>query len=343
MSEFQVVLTGAIAAGANRDEAVAKFAERFQMTVEKAEQLFARCPTPIKKNLDRAAADRYAQVLSQLGVVVEVQAMPGGLSLVPIESKVAEPSASNKTVAPKVSVPTAPVAPASSASDGKSPTGYAYRIEGQPDYAFLTVTIPAGETLKVEASAMATMDTHLVMKTKFRGGLGRFVTGESMFLNEFTAQNGPAEIGIAPGSPGDLRHLFLNNETVYLQNSAYVASTEGIDIATKWQGLTRGFFSGESFFLIKAEGRGDLFFSSYGGIIEIDIDGDYVVDTGNIVAFTEGLQYTINKLGSYKSLFFSGEGLVCRFSGTGKVWVQTRKAAAFVAWAWPFRPVKSRG
>jgi uncharacterized protein (TIGR00266 family) len=335
MSEFQVVLTG-VAPNAQRHEVIAKFAERFQMAVEKAEQVFARCPTVIKKNLDRAAADRYAQVLAQLGVVVEVQAMKAELSPVPIEKPQAE------APTPRTSVETAPVVAAKN-TEGQSPSGYAYRIEGAPDYAFVTVTIPAGETLKVEASAMATMDTNLVMKTKFRGGLGRFVTGESLFLNEFTAQGGPAEIGIAPGAPGDLRHLYLNDETIYLQNSAYVASTEGVDIATKWQGLTRGFFSGESFFLIKAEGRGDLFFSSYGGIIEVDVEGDYVVDTGNIVAFTDGLQYSINKLGSYKSLFFSGEGLVCRFNGRGKVWVQTRKAAAFVAWAWPFRPVKSRG
>ena len=340
MSEFQVMLTGAIIDGANRDEVIAKFAERFQMTVEKAGQLFARCPTVIKKSLDRAAADRYAQALAQLGAIAEVEVMEGGLSLVPIESDtVPSPTAAKKAIA----AAPAPVIAASTGAEGKSPSGYAYRIEGQPDYAFLTVTIPAGETLKVEASAMATMDTNLVMKTKFRGGLGRFVTGESLFLNEFTAQGGPAEIGIAPGAPGDLRHVYLKDETVYLQNSAYVASTEGVDVATKWQGLTRGFFSGESFFLIKAEGRGDLFFSSYGGVIEIDVDGDYVVDTGNIVAFTEGLQYNITKLGSYKSLFFSGEGLVCRFSGSGKVWIQTRKAAAFVAWAWPFRPVKSRG
>ncbi|MFT3930002.1 MAG: TIGR00266 family protein [Spongiibacteraceae bacterium] len=339
MSEFQVMLQG-ISPNAQRSEVVAKFAERFQMAVEKAEQVFARCPTVIKKNLDRAAADRYAQVLTQLGVIVEVQAMKADLSLVPIESSA---SADEAPAAAKASISAPPVVAASAKAEGKSPSGYQYRIEGQPDYAFVTVTIPAGETLKVEASAMATMDTNLVMKTKFRGGLGRLVTGESMFLNEFTAQGGPAEIGIAPGAPGDLRHLYLNDEIIYLQNSAYVASTEGVDIATKWQGLTRGFFSGESFFLIKAEGRGDLFFSSYGGIIEVDVDGDYVVDTGNIVAFTDGLQYSINKLGSYKSLFFSGEGLVCRFNGRGKVWVQTRKAAAFVAWAWPFRPVKSRG
>jgi uncharacterized protein (TIGR00266 family) len=324
MSEFQVALTGAIAAGTDREQVIAQVAARFNMAPEKAAQLFAGKTTVIKKNLERAAAERYAQVLAQLGAVAEVQPMPGA------------PTAVVATTPPLALVP-------KTGDNTTSPSGYSFRIEGQPDYAFLTVTIPANETLKVEASAMATMDTHLVMKTKFRGGLGRLMTGESIFLNEFTASRGAAEIGIAPGAPGDLRHVYLQDETIYLQNSAYVASTDGVDVASKWQGLTRGFFSGESFFLIRAQGRGDLWFSSYGGIIEIDIDGDYVVDTGNIVAFTEGLEYSITKLGSYKSLFFSGEGLVCRFKGRGKVWIQTRKAAAFVAWAWPFRPVKSRG
>ena len=57
---------------------------------------------------------------------------------------------------------------------------FQHRIDCQPDFAFLTVQIPVNETLKVEASAMATMDTNIQMKTKLRGGLGRFVTGESM-------------------------------------------------------------------------------------------------------------------------------------------------------------------
>lgn len=236
----------------------------------------------------------------------------------------------------------ADAATATGSNETISPSGFKFRFEGAPDYGFITVTIPANAMLKVEASAMATMDSHVTMKTRMRGGLGRLLTGESLFLNEFTAQSGPAEIGIAPGSPGDVRHLHLDGNTVYLQNSAYVASTQGVELETKWQGLTKGFFSGESFFLIRAHGNGDLWFSSYGGIIEIDVDGGYVVDTSNIVAFTDGLEYSINKMGGYKSLFFSGEGLVCRFSGRGRVWIQTRKAAAFVSWASPYRPVKTR-
>lgn len=217
---------------------------------------------------------------------------------------------------------------------------YEYRVEAQPDFSFLTVRLQPEQVIKVEASAMATMDTNLRMKTKMRGGLGRLITGESMFINEFTAQNGPGELGIAPGAPGDLDHVYLENDTIYLQNTAYVASSLGVNIETKWQGLVKGFFSGESLFLIKCSGQGDLWFNTFGGMIAIDVNGSYIVDTGHVVAFTSGLDYRVGRIGGYKSLFFSGEGLVCHFSGVGRLWIQTRKIGAFASWVYPYRPQK---
>ncbi|WP_233496483.1 MULTISPECIES: TIGR00266 family protein [Corallincola] len=231
--------------------------------------------------------------------------------------------------------------PASSVSQPEQ-KGYAFEMVGKPDYGFVTVQLPAGNMLKVEASAMATMDTNMKMKTKMRGGLSRLLTSESIFINEFTAEGVDGEVGIAPGTPGDLCHQYLNDDTIYLQNGAFVACGPDIEIESKWQGLVKGFFSGESLFLIRAKGTGDLFFNSYGAVIEIDVEEDYVVDTGNIVAFTEGLEYKVTKVGGYKSLFFSGEGFVCRFSGKGKVWIQTRGASAFVGWAHWFRPVNKK-
>lgn len=221
---------------------------------------------------------------------------------------------------------------------------FPFHFDSKPDFGFLTVKLAANETIKVEASAMATMDTNIKMKTRFRGGFKRLLTGESMFINEFTAQNGPGEICIAPAPPGDIDHVYLEeNDTIYLQNSAYVASGMNIQIETKWQGLVKGFFSGESLFLIKCSGPGDLWFNTFGAIMEIDVKGGYVVDTGHIVAFTEGLDYKISKVSGYKSLFFSGEGFVCRFSGDGKIWIQTHQFPAFSKWIYPFRPVKNRG
>ena len=180
------------------------------------------------------------------------------------------------------------------------------------------------------------------MKTKLKGGFSRFLSGESLFINEYTAKNGSGQIQIAPACPGDVDHVYLENQTIYLQNTAFVAATEGVNVESKWQGFSKGFFSGESFFLIRCSGEGDLWFNSYGGILEIDVEDGYVVDTGHIVAFTEGLEYSISRVGGYKSLFFSGEGLVCRFTGKGKVWIQTRKIQPFIGWVNPFRPKKSK-
>ena len=226
-------------------------------------------------------------------------------------------------------------------ADTYLPTGqheHEFRIECKPDFSFLTVQVPASQTLKVEASAMATMSTNMVMKTKMKGGLSRFLGGENIFINEFTAQAGPAEIGIAPGSPGDMDHVFMDGSSeIFLQSSAYVASSMNVDVDSKWQGF-KGFFSGEGLFLLRCTGQGDLWFNTYGAMIEVPVDGNYVVDTSHVVAFTSGLEYNVESVGGLKSLFLSGEGLVCRFHGQGKVWIQTRHPMAFANWAYPFRP-----
>lgn len=220
---------------------------------------------------------------------------------------------------------------------------YSFEIEGRPDFSLLTVSLKPSQTIKVEASAMAAMDTNLKMKTKMKGGLGRFLTGESIFINDFTAEGGGGKISIAPGSPGDLEHVYLKDQTIYLQNSAFLAASPGIQVESKWQGLMKGFFSGEGLFLIRCSGTGDVWFNTYGGLIAIEqVTGSYVVDTGHIVGFTDGLTYQVQSIGGYKSLFFSGEGLVCRFTGKGTLWIQTRKINRLISWIYPFRRVKSK-
>ena len=324
MSTYNVNVTGEISPYAQRDTVIQAFAKMANIDEQKAEAIFSKGNVTIKKGVDEETAVKFQKALDQIGAVAVIDPpLPGNES--PLSFDEPEPV----TETPQQVEPQTP-----------DPRSYQFNIEGRPDYAFLTVKIPANETLKVEASSMATMDTHLKMKTKLRGGFSRFLSGESIFINEFTAEGGPGEIGIAPGSPGDMTHLYLDNNIVYLQNSAFVASTMGVAIETKWQGLTKGFFSGESLFLIRASGQGDLWFNTYGALIEIDVEEDYVVDTGNIVAFTDGLDYTITKVGGYKSLFFSGEGFVCRFKGKGKVWIQTRGVSAFSWWAHWYRPVE---
>lgn len=346
-SQFKVQLNGQLVIGVDLATATANFAQLFKISAEKAQQMLASFPVTVKNNVDEITAQKFKAAIEKAGFLCDVKPV-AELALAPTDNNDAEPDNERASTletrteaAPKKAVEAK--SPAVKLEQPESFRGWEYKIEGRPDYGFLTVQIPANETLKVEASAMATMDTHLEMKTKFKGGLGRFLTGENIFVNEFKAAKGAGEIGIAPGTPGDLIHQYMDGQTLFLQNSAFVAATMGVELETKWQGMLKGFFSGESFFLIRASGKGDLWFNSYGAIIEIDVEDDYVVDTGNIVAFTDGMDYEITKVGGYKSLFFSGEGFVCRFRGKGKVWIQTRNAQAFVSWADYFRPVQSKG
>lgn len=226
-----------------------------------------------------------------------------------------------------------------------------YTIEHSPSYASLRLDLKENETVFVESGAMAAMDSCIKMKSKVQGGLmkgiGRMLGGESLFISEFTAEGKPGQLFVSPGVPGDIQHYYLNGNgnSLMVQSSGFVASSPTVTIDTKFQGF-KGFFSGESLFLIKATGKGDFWFSSYGAIVEIPIDGDYVVDTGYIVAFEDTLNYNVEMMGglSFKSLktgILGGEGLVCRFQGQGRLWVQSRNLFPLLNFLNPFRPVKS--
>jgi uncharacterized protein (TIGR00266 family) len=215
---------------------------------------------------------------------------------------------------------------------------YHYKVDAAPDYSLLTISVPKGQMLKAEASSMASMDMNMRMKTRLKGGLSRLMTKESLFLNEFTAQGGDAEISLAPGPSGDIGHYDVQkNENFYLTSTSYLASAGSVNVDAKFQGFAKGFFSGEGLFMMKCSGQGDIWFNTYGALFEVEVKDEYVVDTGHIVAFTEGLDYKISKIGGYKSLFFSGEGFVARFQGEGRVWIQTKQPYALVSWADQYR------
>ncbi|OCQ99683.1 TIGR00266 family protein [Oscillatoriales cyanobacterium USR001] len=224
-----------------------------------------------------------------------------------------------------------------------------YTIEHSPSYASLRLDLKKNETVFVESGAMAAMDSCIKMKSKVQGGLmkgiGRMLGGESLFVSEFTAEGKPGQLFVSPGVPGDIQHYYLDGNSLMVQSSGFVASSPSVTIDTKFQGV-KGFFSGESLFLIKASGSGNFWFSSYGAIVEIPVDGDYVVDTGYIVAFEDTLNYNVEMMGglSFKSLrtgILGGEGLVCRFRGQGRLWVQSRNLFPLLNFLNPFRPVKN--
>jgi len=218
-----------------------------------------------------------------------------------------------------------------------------YEILYKPSYSLLKLDLERLEQVNAESGALVSMSSGISIETGMKGGLfgglkRSLLGGESFFINKFTAES-PGEITMAPPLPGDIHTMDLENEVIFVQSGSFMAGTIDIDINTKWGG-SKTFFSKEGLFLLKIEGTGSLFTSSFGAIHPLTLEeGEtYIVDTGHIVAFDEHVGYKVKKIGGLKSTLFSGEGLVVELTGPGKAWIQSRSEDAFLSWLIPRLP-----
>lgn len=221
-----------------------------------------------------------------------------------------------------------------------------YEIKYSPAYALALIQVSPGESIQAETGAMVSMSDTIKIQTSTRGGVFKglkraMLGGESLFINTFTAESASGEVTIAPSLPGDIIALQMTGQTLYIQSGSFLAATNDIDIDTKWGGA-KTFFSREGLFLLKCTGQGTVFVSSYGAIHTIDLDAgqNYTVDTGHMVAFDESVEYTVGKVGGWKSTILSGEGLVMKLTGPGRFYMQTRSPEAFLSWLVPQLPGK---
>jgi len=168
----------------------------------------------------------------------------------------------------------------------------------------------------------------------FRALLRKVTGGESMFVGEYFSDIG-GEAAFSPSTPGTVLQRTLQGDSIILTAGSFMACTPGVELSTKFGGM-RGLFSGEGLFFLECSGNGELFFNSYGAIIEKEIDGSFIVDTSHVVAWEPSLSYSIQGMGGIKSTLLSGEGLVMNFSGTGKIFLQTRTLNGMASWLSPF-------
>jgi uncharacterized protein (TIGR00266 family) len=211
-------------------------------------------------------------------------------------------------------------------------------VTSGPAFAMGTIALAPGGEVKVEAGAMAAMTGDVAIETKATGGLlgglkRSVLGGESFFVNTFRSAQG-GHVSVAPKLPGDLRLLTLDGTSTWMiQSGSWTASDAGVEVDTKWGGA-KTFFGGEGLFLLRCSGAGDVLVSSYGAIIEREVGaGDtYVIDTGHVVAFPEGMPYQVEKAGNWKSAILGAEGLITRFTGPGSLWLQTRSPQDLIGW-----------
>ena len=214
----------------------------------------------------------------------------------------------------------------------------------RPAYAVARVSLGRKEKVQVEAGAMLGMSPDMEMETEAKGGFLKSISrsmfgGESFFMNTYTGEKDGDRILLAPPLPGDISVIEMQNQSLLVQSGSYLASSEGLQVDTKWSGA-KTFFGSEGLIMLKVSGTGTLIVTSYGAIHPMDLKAGekFVVDTGHIVTFEEQVRYDLKKVAGWKSTLFSGEGLVAQMTGPGKINLQSRSQDSFLSWLIPRIP-----
>ncbi len=208
----------------------------------------------------------------------------------------------------------------------------------------------SGERVVSESGAMVrasgNVDIDVTTRAKKGGGLlsgvKRLLGGDSFFLSTYSTTDGaPGEVGIAPILPGEVMVLEVDGTTQWkTSGGSFLAAGGDIDLDTEFQGLG-GFLGGESLFFLEATGSGSLLVGAFGALRELEVDGELTIDTGHLVAYESTLSYSVSKAGgSWMQSFLAGEGFVMKFSGRGRVIVQTHDASGFGRRLGPMLPAR---
>ncbi|KAJ6783730.1 hypothetical protein PWT90_11060 [Aphanocladium album] len=209
--------------------------------------------------------------------------------------------------------------------------GGSYRISHRDCNTILTIQLAMGCPLQAKPGAMIAMSPTMTLRGEVKFSVKKMIAGAELSTSNYV---GPGELLLAPPMLGDITTIRLDGTAQWTcGHDAYLASTQGVHKDHKRQGLGKAMFSGEGLFVYKISGTGILWISSFGAIIRKDLaDGEkYIIDNGHLVAWNT--KYILERVasGGIISNFASAEGLVCKFTGPGTVYMQTRNGRAFSA------------
>lgn len=211
-------------------------------------------------------------------------------------------------------------------------------IRHRPAFAVARMMLTGGESIRAESGSMMATSGGVSVESKMEGGLMKglkrsVLGGESLFMSRFTAPAQGGWVDCAAHLPGDIAILDVDG-AVNLTKGSWLCSTDDITIDTKWGGL-KNLAGGEGGFLIRAEGRGKCVAACYGALETLTLGAgeQIVLDSGHLVAFEDGLDFTTRKVTSgVMQTVKSGEGLVFEFSGPGQIWIQSRDQRGLIGW-----------
>lgn len=217
---------------------------------------------------------------------------------------------------------------------------------------FLHVSLRRGEKIYCESDAMVMMEANLELRGKMSGGLlggiaRRLAGGESFFQQHIEAVNGDGDCLLSPCLPGAMQIIEIGSNRYTLNDGAFVAADHTVEMKMRTQNIGNALFAQSGgLFVMEASGTGQLVVSGFGSMFQLDVEPgkDVIIDNSHVVCWDSNLQYEIsittnqNKggIGGFISnavnSMTSGEGIVLRFSGRGKVLICSRNRDSFLKW-----------
>jgi uncharacterized protein (TIGR00266 family) len=192
-----------------------------------------------------------------------------------------------------------------------------------------TITLQPGQSIRAESGSMVFMTSSIEMETSssMGDGMKRFMTGQALFVTDFTAVDKPGEVALATAFPSKILRLNLQEYgELVCQKGAYIASNVGVDIELAFtKSFSAGFFGGEGFVLQKLTGQGDVLLQASGALVRKELEEGQTlrVSSGALVCFTNTIDYDVQMMPGIKNAMFGGEGLfVTTLKGPGTVWLQ---------------------
>ena len=217
---------------------------------------------------------------------------------------------------------------------------------------FLHVALSKGDKIYCESGAMVMMEAALDLKGRMNGGLGgaimrRLANGESFFQQHIEAVRGDGDCLLSPALPGALEIIEVGKRQYMLNDGAFVAATSGTEMKVRTQNIGNALFAQSGgFFVMETSGTGQVVVSGFGSMFQLDVapGKDVIIDNSHVVCWDSTLQYQISvttgsaggggiggMIGNLVNSATSGEGIVLRFSGSGKVYVCSRNPSSFAA------------
>ena len=204
-----------------------------------------------------------------------------------------------------------------------------YNIEGG-NLPVVICQLEPGQSVCTESGAMSWMTPNIKMDSNTGGGLkkmfGRLITGDSLFMNEYTAVGGTGMIAFASSFPGSIiPDQITPGNALIVQKGAFLAMEKGLNLSIHIQKkLGKGLFGGEGFIMQKISGSGIAFLEIDGYCKEyrLGVGQSLIVDTGYLAAMTESCTLDIQPVKGAKNIFLGGEGLFhTKVTGPGTVYL----------------------